>query len=65
MRGLQAVPVGANLYKTIRPTSWDQIDAALGVTTDQAWATLPELRAWRRAWTTTSRAHKYTTPQPA
>ncbi|MHB1475743.1 MAG: IS1634 family transposase, partial [Dermatophilaceae bacterium] len=48
VRHLDAIPVGDAVYRLLRPTAWDTIDHAVGAGLDQSWATLPELRAWRR-----------------
>jgi transposase len=48
VRHLQAIPVGDGVYRIIRPHTWDTIDQAVGVSLDQSWATLTELRTWRR-----------------
>lgn len=62
IRGLEAVPVADAVYRIIRPTSWDVIDQAVGVSLDQSWATLTELRTWKRDLTRTARTVTFTTP---
>ncbi|MDR1448941.1 MAG: IS1634 family transposase [Propionibacteriaceae bacterium] len=49
LRHLEAIPVGGGVYRICRPTAWDQIDAATGCPLNQDWATLAELRQWRRS----------------
>lgn len=48
VRHLDAIPVGDGVHRIVRPQAWDTIDQATGTSLNQAWATLPELRAWRR-----------------
>jgi hypothetical protein len=48
LRGLTAKPAGAGVFLIDRPEAWDQIDAALGVSSDREWATIEQLRAWQR-----------------
>jgi hypothetical protein len=48
VRHLDAIGVGDAVYRLVRPTAWDTIDQATGTSLDQSWATLTELRAWRR-----------------
>ncbi|MDR1634275.1 MAG: hypothetical protein LBS27_05015 [Bifidobacteriaceae bacterium] len=45
-------PAGPGVYLLDRPDTWDRIDQALGVSSDREWATIEQLRAWRRdlAW---------------
>ena len=62
IRHLDAIPVGDGVYRIIRPTSWDTIDHAIGAGLDQSWATLTELRTWRRDLTRTAKTATFTTP---
>ena len=48
LRGLTAKQAGPGVYLLDRPETWDQIDQALGVSSDREWATIEQLRAWRR-----------------
>jgi hypothetical protein len=48
LRGLTAKPAGPGVFLLDRPETWDQIDHALGVSSDREWATIEQLRAWRR-----------------
>jgi hypothetical protein len=41
-------PAGSGVFLMDRPEAWDQIGAALGVSSDREWATIEQLRAWRR-----------------
>jgi len=61
IRHLDAIPVGDGVHRIIRPTTWDTIDHAVGVGLDQNWATLPELRAWRRDLTRATKTACFTT----
>ncbi len=62
IRNLEAVPVADAIYRVIRPTSWDVIDSAVGVGLDQSWATLTELRTWKRELARTAKTVTFTTP---
>jgi hypothetical protein len=48
LKGLTAKPAGPGVFLIDRPDAWDQIDAALGISSDQEWATIEQLRQWRR-----------------
>lgn len=61
IRHYDAIPVGDGVHRIIRPRAWDTIDKAVGVGLDQTWATLPELRAWRRALATAAKTTTFTT----
>jgi hypothetical protein len=62
IRHFDAIPVGDGVYRIIRPTGWDTIDHATGTSLDQTWATLTELRTWRRNLTSSTRTACFTTP---
>jgi len=61
IRNLDAIPVGDGIYRIIRPTSWDTIDTTTGTSMDQTWASLPELRQWRRDLTAVAKTTTFTT----
>ena len=61
IRHFDAIPVGEGVYRIIRPSAWDTIDQATGTPMDQTWATLPELRSWRRNLTRAAKATCFTT----
>ena len=48
MRHHQARHCAQGIYLLDRPDAWDAIDAATGVPLDQKWATISQLRQWRR-----------------
>ncbi len=48
VRHVDAIRVGDGVHWIVRLQAWDTIDQATGTSLNQAWATLPELRAWRR-----------------
>jgi len=48
LRGANAHLAGQGVYLMSRPKTWDMIDQATGVPLDQQWATIEQLRAWRR-----------------
>lgn len=62
IRHYNAIPVGDGIHRIIRPTTWDTIDHATGTSLNQTWATLPELRAWRRNLATAAKTTTFTTP---
>ncbi|MDI9628529.1 MAG: IS1634 family transposase [Acidobacteriota bacterium] len=62
VRHLEAIPVGDAVYRLIRPTNWDIIDHAVGAGLDQTWATLTELRTWKRNLTHAAKTATFTTP---
>lgn len=62
IRHFQAIPVGDGVYRIIRPHAWNTIDHAIGVSLDQSWATLTELRTWRRHLTQAATTACVTTP---
>lgn len=62
IRNLQAVPVADAVYRILRPATWDTIDPAVGVGLDQSWATLTELRTWKRDLARTAKTATFTTP---
>lgn len=62
IRDLQAIPVADAVYRIIRPATWDIIDHAIGVSLDQSWATLTELRSWKRYLTRTAKTTTFATP---
>jgi hypothetical protein len=49
LRDMTAHHVGDGVYLLTRPPLWDTIDQATSAPLDQKWATVAELRAWRRA----------------
>ena len=61
IRHYDAIPVGDAVYRMLRPTTWDTIDHAVGTSLDQSWATLTELRAWKRTLTQAARTATFTT----
>jgi Transposase DDE domain len=61
IRHFHAIPVGDGVYRLIRPTSWDTIDHAVGASLNQSWATLTELRTWRRDLATAAKTACFTT----
>ena len=69
LKELQAIPVGDGLYRISRPPTWDHIDHAIGVNLDQSWATIEQLRHWRRELAKTAKTACVTTlqtpPKPA
>lgn len=62
IRDLEAIPVGDGIYRVIRPTTWNTIDAAIGADLNQTWASLPELRTWRRQLAASAKTTTFTTP---
>lgn len=62
IRHLEAIPVGDAVYRISRPAAWDTIDHATGTSLDQAWATLTELRTWKRDLTRAAKTAQLTTP---
>lgn len=62
IRHLDAIPVGDGIHRLVRPTGWDTIDQATGTSLDQSWATLTELRTWRRDLTRAAKTACFTTP---
>lgn len=62
IRHFEAIPVGDGVHRLIRPRAWDTIDATVGASLDQTWATLPELRAWRRDLARAAKTACFTTP---
>lgn len=65
IRHFEAIPVGDAVYRLLRPTIWDTIDQTVGAELDQTWATLPELRVWRRDLTQAAKTATFTTsPNP-
>jgi transposase len=61
IRHLDAIPVGDGVHRISRPTAWDTIDHATGVSLNQNWATLTELRTWRRDLTRATKTACFTT----
>jgi hypothetical protein len=61
IRHFDAIPVGDGVHRIIRPHTWDTIDQATGAGMDQTWATLPELRTWRRDLTRAAKTATFTT----
>ena len=61
IRGLEAITVGDGVYRISRPTGWDTIDHATGTTLNQSWATLTELRTWKRDLTRAAKTAQLTT----
>lgn len=62
IRHLEAIPVDKAVYRILRPTAWNTIDHAVGAGLDQTWATLPELRTWKRDLTQAAKTATFTTP---
>ena len=62
IRHFEASPVGEGVYRISRPAGWDTIDHATGAGLNQNWATLTELRAWRRDLTQSAKTAQLTTP---
>ena len=54
IRGLTGQSADHGVYLMHRPPDWDIIDQATGHPLNQKWATLPQLRAWRRDFTITT-----------
>ena len=63
LKDLQAVPVGDGVYRICRPAAWDLIDQATGVPLNQSWATIEQLRDWRRQLAKTAKTTCFTTPE--
>lgn len=61
IRNLDAIPVGDGIHRIIRPTNWNTIDQTVGVGLDQSWATLTQLRSWRRDLTRAAKTACFTT----
>jgi hypothetical protein len=61
IRHLDAISVGDAVYRISRPPAWDTIDQAVGTTLDQSWATLTELRTWKRDLTRAAKTVQLTT----
>ena len=61
VRHFEAIPVGDGVYRIIRPPAWDTIDQAIGVSLNQSWTTLTELRTWRRNLTQAAKTACVTT----
>lgn len=62
IRHFDAIRVGDGIYRLSRPPAWDTIDHTIGVGLDQSWATLTELRTWRRDLTRATKTAQLTTP---
>ena len=63
IRHYDAIDVGDAVYRIIRPATWDTIDTATGAGLNQKWATLTELRTWRRQLATAAKTATFTTPK--
>jgi len=61
LRATTARHAGEGVYLLDRPTQWDTIDQATATPLDQKWATITELRAWRRDLTTAARDNLFPT----
>lgn len=61
IRDLDAIPIGDGIYRIIRPARWDTIDTITGASMDQTWASLRELRQWRRHLATAAKTTTFTT----
>lgn len=62
IRHYDAIPVADAVYRLSRPPAWDTIDHTVGASLDQTWATLTELRTWRRDLTRAANTATFTTP---
>jgi len=63
LRDFSAVPLGDGVYRICRPEAWDLIDEATGAPLDQSWATIEQLRAWRRHLLKAAKATCFPTPE--
>jgi hypothetical protein len=65
LRGFEAVPCHDDVHRLCRPVLFDAIDHATGAPLDQTWATLSELRDWRRRLAGQAGTAEFTTlPRP-
>jgi hypothetical protein len=65
LRGFEAVPCHDDVHRLCRPVLFDAVDQATGAPLDQTWATLTELRDWRRRLAAQAETTEFTTrPRP-